>query len=226
MKRQKIKKFLETNIYATIILFFFIWSVFWAYNSYIISPQISTQLWSYDSSISFTWSVWNEWYYVNDKDNSAIIWNYFKGYYYDSLFWFFKLDWSSNAGDNVRIIGSTTKCVNWYWYKLWGKAYSQVSWYIDFGYDNNTFVYYCLSDKKLHWTAYWKYIWYQSFDWIQIDVSVDVPSLVEKVKNDLFRNDTTNIENSTILSQDEIKSLWWNLIQIDDTKESIFYIIK
>lgn len=227
MKTQKINKFLQVNLYLVILSFFVVWTVFWAYTSYMITPQNALSQWSYNSIISFTWSTWKEGYYVNDKDNSSIIWNYFKWYYFDNVYWFFKLDWSSNSTDNVRILWSTTACSTWYGYKLWWKAYSEKVWFIDFNYSADTYVYYCLDDKKLHWKAYWKYIWTQSFEWIQVDVVVDVVDLVEKVNNTtIFKNDTTQIEKSTTLSQEEIKTLWWNLIQIDEKSESIFYIIK
>ena len=227
MKKQKIKKILRKNIFFVMISFFIVWTVFWAFTSFLISSQYSTDLWSNNSVISFTWTVWNEWYYVNEENNSTVIWNYFKWYYYDSLFWFFKLDWSSNTEENVKVASSTSLCDGGYWYKLSWKAYSEISWYIDFSYNSTTFVYYCLGDWLLHWTAYWKYIWFQNFDWIQVSLVADVESLIEKVNNDtIFINDTTNIETSTTITGEEIETIWWDLIQIDEKRESIFYIIK
>jgi hypothetical protein len=231
MKKQKLKKIIKKNIVWVLFSFFIIWSVFWAFTSYLITTQSATELWSNNSIVSFTWSVWNEWYYVNDWDNSAIIWNYFTWYYYDSLFWFFKLDWSSNPNENVRISWSTSICSTWYWYKLEWKAYSEISWYIDFNYNSSTFVYYCLDDGKLHGTAYWKYIWYQDFEWIQVEVVNSVTDLTNNVSWSLFINDTTNINNSIVWWWwEEIiwwwTVLWWNVNQLIDTNESIFYIIK
>lgn len=227
MKLQKIKKFLMNNLYILWSSFFIVWTAFWAYTTYLISSQYSTNLWSYGNVVSFTWATWNEWYYVNNKDNSSIIWNYFKWYYYDSVYWYFKLDWSTDSSENVKIVWSTTACSTGYGYKLWWKAYSEMSGYIDFNYNSNTFVYYCLDDWKLHWKAYWQYIWYQDFEWIDISLVVDVVSLVEKVSNtDIFQNDTTNVDNTNSLTPEELQSLWWNIIQFDERKESIFYIIK
>lgn len=225
-KQNKIKKILKRNIFLMILFFFIIWTVFWAFTSTLINIQTSTGTGSNNSKISFSWWI-DAWYYVNDEDNSAIIGNYFEWYYYDNLFWFFKLDWSSNPNDNVRIVWSTSLCSTGYWYKLWWKAYSEISGYIDFNYNSTTFVYFCLDDWKLHWTSYWKYIWFQDFNWIQIWIVVDIVDLIEKVNNDtIFKNDTTSIEKSTTITSEEIETIWWDLIQIDERKESIFYIIK
>ncbi len=227
MKKQKIKKILINNIFFVSVSFFIVWIVFWAFTAYLITPQYSTWLWSNNSVISFTWTTNNEWYYVNDDNNSSIIWNYFQWYYYDNLFWFFKLDWSTNPDDNVKIESSTSLCWTWYWYRFSWEAYSEISGYIDFNYNSTTFVYYCLDDWELHWTAYWKYIWFQDFEWIAILIVPDVISLIEKVNNDwLFQNDTSDIEKSTTITSEEIETVWWDLIQIDPKKESIFYIIK
>jgi len=208
------------------VIFFTIWTVFWSYTSYLITTQSSTNIWAYDSVVSFTWEAGKEWYYVNNDDNSAIITNYFSWYYYDSVYWYFKLDWSSDNTENVRIIWSTSMCNSWYWYKLWWKAYSELSGYIDFNYNLSTFVYYCLDDGKLHWQSYWRYIGYQDFEWIEIWVVTNIVDLIEKVSSALFTNDTTDIEKSTTVNNEDIETLWWDLIQIDDKKESLFYIIK
>ena len=239
MKKQKIKKhfkkFFKKHFYFASTLFFITGTVFWAFTSTLITPQTSTEVWSNNNEISFTWSSWNQGYYVNEWDDSAIIGNYFEGYYYDSLYWFFRLDWSSNKSENVRIIWSTTACATWYWYKLGWKAYSENAWYIDFNYNSSTFVYFCASDGKLHGTAYSEYIWFQDFEWIIVwVVSGSVPTnLTEKVENDtVFVNDTSNIDESTTSSPawtewwTVIETFGWDFIQFDPKKESVFYIIK
>ncbi|MDD2870498.1 MAG: hypothetical protein PHS49_00780 [Candidatus Gracilibacteria bacterium] len=227
MKKQQIKKFFVNNIYIVITSFFILGTVFGAYTSYQISPQLATNTGSYDNVISFTGTIGNEGYYVNNKDNSSIIGNYFKGYYYDDVYGYFKLDWSTDSIENVKIVGSTTACSTGYGYKLGGKAYSEMSGYIDFNYNSNTFVYYCLDDGKLHGKAYGKYIGYQDFEGIDINIVVDVVSLVEKVSNtSLFQNDTTNVDSINNLTPEERQALGGNIIQFDDKKESIFYIIK
>ncbi len=233
MKKNKIKKFIKLHMVLFLISFFMVWTVLGSFTSYVITSQYSDLTWSNGSNISFTWSTWKEWYYVNNRDNSAIIWNYFTWFYYDSLFWFFKLDWSPNEYDNVRIIDSTNKCSTWYWYKLWWKAYSEISWYIDFAYDDDTFVYYCLDTGELHGKAYWKYIWYQNFEWIELTIIKEVEDLtVTATATGVFINDVTTVNKSRALEPDLIPTywweinIWWNIYQIDTTKESIFYIIK
>jgi len=188
MKKQKIKESYEkyrNKTLATIFVFFVFSTVTFAtIFQFLINPTTSTTPWSFNSIVSFTWTIidWKQWYYINDGENSAVIWNYFKWYYFDSLHWYFKLDWSSNKNENVRIVDSTNKCSNSYWYKLAWKAYSENAWYIDFNYNNDTYVYWCRSDKKLHWFAYNKYTWYQNFDWVSIDVITDIISDVKSKK--------------------------------------------
>lgn len=227
MKKQKIKKFFSRYVYSIISSFFIFWTVFWAYTSFLITSQTADALGSSDSQISFLWTTSRQWYYVNNEDNSAVINNYFEWYYYDSLFWYFKLDWSTNSSNNVRIIDSTWKCPSWYWYKLWWKAYSDNGWFIDFNYNDDTFVYYCLNDWKLHWKSFSSNIWYQSFEWIEIALINDVIDLYEAVNNDsVFENDTTTINDTTPVNTSNDSNIWWDVLQLDITKESIFYIIK
>lgn len=228
MKKQQIKKFLNRKKIYIFASFFMFSSVYATFTLFLITPQTSTQVWSNNSIISFTWVTDKQWYYVNDENNSTIIKNYFKGYYYDNLYWYFKLDWSNDKTKNVKIIWSTDKCNTWYWYKLWWKAYNEFVWYIDFDYDLNNFVYFCSIDWKLHWKAYSKIIWFQNFEWIDIQIVVEVESLFEKITNYIFNNDTTEIEQNTynINNEQNLNTFWWDLIQTETVKESIFYIIK
>jgi hypothetical protein len=191
-----------------------------------LSHDTANWSWSNDSKIEF--SVVPDWnnfatYYTNKEDNSSIIWNYFKGYYYDSAYWYFKLDWSSDKSKNVRIVDSTDKC-NWYWYKLWWYAYSEDFWFIDFSYDDSHFVYYCVLDKELHWYAYLDKIWFQNFDWIWFEIAPQVDSDTGVVESDDFVNDKTEITNPYYENEDDV--IWWNVQYIKDTKWSVFYIIK
>ena len=246
MKKQKIKKIFKKNMIPILFLFFTMWTVFWAFTSYSIPIQSSSWTWSNWSIISFSWSysswyyiknwlledisltvsIVGSWFYVNSWDNSSIIWNYFKWYYYDSLYWYFKLDRSNNTYDNVRVIGSTTLCSSGYWYKLWWKAYSEVSGYINFNHSLSRFVYYCLDDEKLHWYAYWKYIWYQNFEWIWLSFVNDIADLFQNNNSNKFDNDTSIINVSREFIEEELDLLWWEINQVDPSRESIFYIIK
>lgn len=227
MKKQKIKKFFKRHIFSIIVSFFLFWTVFWSYTSLLIVSQQADNVWSNNSQVSFTWTTDKEWYYVNNKENSAIINNYFEWYYFDNLYWFFKLNWSSDKYKNVRIVDSTWKCSTWYWYKLWWKAYSENGGYIDFNYGLNTFVYYCLDTWTLHWSAYSSYIWYQSFEWISISVVNSITDLTNNVnKKTVFENDSSHINEPTSSNPTWFTKLGWDIYQIDVTKESIFYIVK
>ena len=235
MKKQKIKKILKFpyNILVASVfsLGFSIWILFAVvFTELPISWQTASWTWSYGSKVLIKDEVTNSWaYYVNKGNNSSVIWNYFKWYYFDSLFWYFRLDWSTNLRDNVRIVDSTSKCSTGYWYRLDWKAKWWLSWYIDFWYNKDTFVYYCLNDNKLYGRAYQKYIWFQDFDWIALEVLPNVESLIEKVNSDIFINDDTsiNIINSWWKGSNASESsLWWDIFHIKDTRESIFYIIK
>ena len=207
----------------------------------LISQQSSTNQGSNHSTISFsTGWITKFTYYVNDWNNSTIIWNYLKWYYYDSVFWYFRLDWSTDKTKNVRIVWTTSKCWSWVWYKLWGKAKGVYSiwgtdywsaWYIDFDYNSSTFVYYCESDKKLHWKWYSRWIWYQDFEWIWFEILVDWNSTTAFTwATDIFLNDNTDVDmiKSFTWSNSNawIDKLLWERYNFDATKESIFYIIK
>jgi hypothetical protein len=234
MKKQKnyYKKFW---IIISSILFILLWVAF-TYANLISSKELphfkATENWWNWSITEFTvnWTQWtaNATQYVNKENNSSIIGNYLKWYYYDSVYWFFKLDWSNDESKNVRIINSTDKC-NGYWYKLWWYAYSENFWFIDFSYDNNTFVYYCVWEWswwnwKLHWFAYMPNIWFQNFEWIEFDIKPEVTTKAAEIQDDSFVNDTTEITKPEF--ENDIEAINWNAQYLNDRKWSIFYIIK
>ncbi len=209
-----------------------------------INPQYATSSWSNSSQVSFmstwtlissTWTLMEDfyWWYVNRDNDSSIIWNYLRGYYYDNVFWFFKLDWDNNQNNNVHFVASTTKCSTWYGYKLaWFARWVQTSqswewwyiWFINFAYNNNIFVYYCKDDNKLHWHAYSKDLWFQSFEWISFEIiTSELKISVPKNTNSFFVNDYSNIFNESTETFDSIQGDVYNMKQ---GKESIFYIIK
>ena len=241
MKKQKRKFFFTFYKKVIFILIFVLWFSLWiafavvVFKETIIVNQTASWTWSYNSKISFRTEAitptWTWAYYINQWNNSSIIWNSFSGYYYDSIYWYFKLDWSSDIEDNVRITESTNKCTTGYWYKLDWKAKWWWAGFIDFWYDDNTFVYYCMDDNKMYGRSYGEYIWYQDFEWITLEILPDVESLVEYVtEKDIFINDKSTIDNITSptwkTSNAWNNELWWDKFDIDDTKESIFYIIK
>lgn len=234
MKRHKFKKLLKK--YNQVVFFSLLWIftssfvVFAADVFETISYQSASWTGSNNSIIHFSY-FWEDTEYVNKWANISIIGNYFRGYYYDSILWYFKLDWSlDDPTKNVRIISSTTKCPSGYGYKLWWYAYSTYAGFMDFNYNNNIFVYYCESDESLHGYAYSKYGWFQSFEGIQFEILPWSWATTVLSWTGLFVNDTTDIwGESTYNWADSIpdyNNLGWDIFEYDDTKESIFYIFK
>jgi len=168
--------------------------------------------------------------YVNKWNNSTVVWNYFQWYYYDSLLGFFRLDWSSNTSENVRIVGSTGACPSGYGYKLWGYAYSEASGFIDFDYNGSIFVYYCETDKSLHGHAYSELVWFQNFEGIGFEIIPNIWTIAEVTGTGVFVNDVTNIIDivtyTGATSNYDYNVIWWDIVNLDTTEESIFYIIK
>ena len=134
--------------------------------SAISSGSNNNQIWfSTGTASTGTTSYWNK---NNDSDT---IGNYLAGYYYDTQFGFFRLDWNAlDMTQNVRIISSTDKCSTGYGYKIGGYAQSDFAGFMQFDYDANNFVYYCQSDKKLHGWAYNESLGFQSFEGIGFEI--------------------------------------------------------
>lgn len=190
-----------------------------------LSNQSATSPGSSTSIISVsTWSITQ---YINENNDSETIGNYFKWYYYDSLFWFFKLDWSPTLTNNVRVIASTDKCSSGYWYKIWWYAYSEYSGLIDFDYSNDIFVYYCDSDSKLHWFAYSENNWFQNFEWISlslVSVTSNIPSIFQNTWDPFFvNNNTMLLQNKNDIFTNVIQ---WQVNNVEVAKETIFYVLK
>ncbi len=110
--------------------------------------------------------------YVNRDDDSATVGNYLRGYYYDTVYGFFRLDWdSADPSNNVRVSDSTDRCGNGYGYRFDGFARGIDAGFLDFGYDDSTFVYYCESDGLLHGYAYSPDSGFQNFEGISVTLS-------------------------------------------------------
>ncbi len=176
--------------------------------------------------------------YINKWDNSSVIGNYFKGYYYDSILGYFQTDWSSNPLENVRVRSSTSACGTAYGYKLWWYAYSTAFWFVDFDYNSSVFVYYCVDDASLHWYAYNETLGFQNFEGISFDIRVSAAlDPVVPTGTGVFVNDNTNIIESIPPSSPGNNGGWSNsnfdgnsiqndIIKFESQKESLFYIIK
>ncbi len=147
------------------------------------SPQSATSSGSNNSQIWFSTGSTSSGTtsYINKNNDSDVIGNYLRGYYYDTQFGYFKLDWNeTNANENVHVASSTDKCGTGYGYKFSGFAQSTTAGFINFNHDVSNFVYYCESDKKLHGWAYSEHLGFQSFEGIGFEVvalSQNNPSL-------------------------------------------------
>ena len=170
--------------------------------------------------------------YINKDNDSTTISNYLIGYYYDTQYGLFRLDWdATNPNNNVRIIDSTDKCTTGYGYKLGGFARGAVyngtipdAGFFNFNYSDDIYVYYCESDGKLHGTAYDLDYGFQSFEGIQFDI-IAKSDLTPAI---LGNPDPFFVNNNSILL---LPSVGWNSVQGDEAatdwgKSSTFYIIK
>ena len=168
--------------------------------------------------------------YYNLWDNSSAIWNYFAGYYHDTVLGFFILNWSPLSSNNVKITGGTNLCSSGYGYKLWGYAYSKTVGFINFAYNSSIYVYYCVSDGKLHGFAYNKYSWFQNFEGIAFNLFPTISNTSTTNSNWLFVNDVTKLTTPTAYTwaNSNTKSgvIWGDNASLDDTQEQQFYIIK
>jgi len=225
MKKQ-IKSFKNLFFVNTLVILFFLWSAYAANKvAENIAVQTSSGTGSSNSQITFL-----SWAYINTWNNSTVIGNYFQGYYYDSVYGFFHLNWDdAELKNNVHISGSTDKCSSWYGYKLGGYAYSENFGFIDFDYDSASYVYYCLADKQLHGYAYSEIVGFQNFEaiWFEIITSSDITVNPNATSNDGFTNDSTTVSDSpTSNYQPQPNKIWTDTFEFRDTDESIFYIIK
>lgn len=239
---QKKKKIL--NYLALLGLLFFTVIVSSVQAADVISHVFSSQTATAQGSNGSLISVDSNLEYFNKGNNSSIIWNYFSGYYYDSMYGFFQTDWSTSDVENVRIIGSTSACGNSYGYKLWGYAYSPSSWFVDFDFNSSIFVYYCVNDGSLHGHAYSDALWLQNFEDIAFDIEVASITVAEEpTGTGAFTNDNTQIltpveddddpaeiqdpntpdDNDSNFSPTSIQN---DIIEFNTDKETLFYIIK
>ena len=236
MKKQiiRFKNILFIYLYSSLLL---LWS---AYAIDIISENISVQtsLWNGSSNSQITFSDVD---YINAGNNSTIIWNYLSGSYYDTATGFFELYWDdSNLKNNVHITWSTTLCPSDYGYRLAWYAYSENFGLINFDTGSSNYVYYCFEDRKLHGYAYSELIWFQNFEWISFDVRTDsnIVSDPNANTNTGFTNDFTDIDAiDRFIPRDsdappienipvQPNRIGTEILEFEDTQESIFYIIK
>lgn len=195
-----------------------------------IPSQAAATAWWNNNTVWFSTgstSTWAQYYiqYINRDNDSFILNNYLKGYYYDTQYGFFRLDWNStNLTENVYISNSTDRCPSGYGYRFDGFAQGIDAGFMDFGYDENTYVYYCESDNKLHGYAYSPDFWLQSFEGIMFSVgssSTNLASMNTSI-------DPFFVNNSSILliPDTSSQSIQSDVSSSDWGKSTIFYIVK
>lgn len=201
-------------------IFFMVMCLLYPYNflmavddEYII-PSIG------NSSIFFsTWSIQTKYY--NKDSNSDIIGNYLSGSYYSTTYGYFDFI-------DVSFVWSTSACLTGYGYRLSGKAKSETGGFIDFWYNKNTFVYYCMNDNKLYGKAYMPSLWEQIFDGITFSIlpNLSTPSL--PTENTFFVNNVTTIFSNHVLTPGDRESnrVWSDIQPLTYGSEVIFYIWK
>lgn len=206
------------NIFSIIFIFIFFFQIVLAIDKENIVDSSNNLS---DNTYFSTWWTWKETKYFNKNSNSDIVGDYLWWYYYNKNYWFFKLDWSDDKTKNVRIVWSTSKCLNWYWYRFdwyaqsWNWVVSNAG-LIDFWYNKDTYVYYCVWDKRLYWKAYSPAIWEIIFDWILLEIlPVSLNPTVNNSKDAFFVN---NYSNLFYVNFEEKWIKYW--------AESIFYIWK
>ena len=225
MKKRKV------FVILSILFFSFLQQVFW---KDVLHEVIENQISNWNRPILIgTWATSGSWVeYMNKMWNTDVRGNYFKWYYYDPFYWFFKLDWSNNSEENVRFVGGTGKCITGYWYRLDGAALSQTAGKIYFNYDSNHQVYYCVNTNTLYGKAYSPVIGSQNFEWVSFSL---IPSNVQT--NPSFSGNTNFVNDSTIIfyvnnqkekltpSQEKSVQLW-ETTYYETWSENIFYIFK
>jgi len=127
---------------------------------------------------------------VNLNNDDSLVWDYFSGFYHDSAYWAFEMQfrdvsWSSwdtqwVSISNMDVSDNCTDSTSHRWYKLIGFSYNREFWAMDFAYDNNNYAYICVprnenSDEVwyLWWNAYSELMGSQNFGGIELDVFVD-----------------------------------------------------
>jgi len=202
-------------------------------SAHVFSSQTASGTWSSSSKISVDSNL----EYINRWNNSSIIWNYFSWYYYDTILWFFETDWSSSLSENVRVVWSTPKCGTSYGYKLWGYAYSATYGFVDFDYNDDIYVYYCVGDSQLYWYSYSEQVWFQDFEWITFPIAVewavipDTPTGSWSFANEGVDTSDNSIwedppDGEAVNSNFTPNTIQNDVIEFDVDRESLFYIIK
>ena len=241
MKKNKKKKFFsKKRFFSKIWIFSFITilSLIWVYAIDTIWDYIKTQTstWTWTNQNKITFSKHKTTYYINKDDDNILIWDMLRWYYYDNIYWYFRLDWSQNSSDNVHITNETVS--NWActeWYKFSWKAYSKYMWYINFNYSSSIFVYYCKTDNKIYWDTYSTNLWKQNLDWIKINLREKqiIDNIEQKVE---IQDDNQYIEDDNTIDWTNKNwnnnNIWgWDKYEIENSNTekldwNVFWIIK
>ncbi len=162
---------------------------------------------------------------INLDNDTSLEGDYFTGFYHDTVYWPFEMDYSVYPWNSQRVSITSeivTNCddnLTHVWYKLDGFSYNEEFWAMNFNdTDTGNFVYICvprLENSELSsylWgNAYSKYIGTQHFGGIEFDAfvdrSIDHSSEGRYVRVDgvtSSQNENTNIEEF----ENDIRVIW------------------
>jgi hypothetical protein len=243
MKKNKNKKFFLSKRFLSkfwISIWIIIFSLIWVYWIDTIWDYIKTQTstWTWTNSNKITFSNKKTTYYINKNDDDILTWDKLRWYYYDNIYWYFRLDWSQTESNNVHITSTSSISIDSCnkWWKFSWKAYSKYMWYIDFNHTWSwTFVYYCEDDKKIYWNTNSTNLWKQNLNWIEINIREKqiIDDITQKVET---QDDNNYIENTGSIQSTD--NNWndnniggWDKYEIEksDIEElewNVFWIIK
>lgn len=156
----------------------------------IIPETTNDSLWprSYDNQELYiqSWAL----QIVNRDTDTSLVWDYFSGYYYDSVYGIFHTDYrelSWNNSDiqkvqitNIDVSSNCNDAITHQWYKLEWFSYSEDFWAMNFNHDANNYVFICVPRDEnsnllsyLWWNAFSELIGTQYFGGIEFDGYVD-----------------------------------------------------
>jgi len=213
-----------TRIFLALFLtVWFSFSAYWVYTliDNITWSQESTTQWSVNQNIKTINT--GDLSFMNQWNDTQMIWNFFSWYYYDEAYGVFETD--AVSGQEVRVASASWNCSD-------GTARYELEWYAyseNFGavWFSNTLdganIYICINDDTdspsygesyFDGYAYSDLIWLQSFDGIEFEWYTDIEDVEEDedgvlgrfVKVDGIVSSTQNSLGSEF--NQEIKILW------------------
>lgn len=237
------KNFIKKNDFKKIIfpILIFISYISFVYWVDVIWDYIKTQqaIWTWTNNNKITFSRIKTTYYINKDNDNNLTWDQLRWFYYDNIYWYFRLDWSDDLDKNVHISSNSPITITWKCNKAWKfswKAYSKYVWYINFNYDSNYYVYYCEDDWKLYWYAYDDNLGSQPMNEIKININNQNQEIqnIDDINNYTQDNRVIkeNTIDSTIRNYRDYNIGGWDWYEIENTSswnvinDNIFWIVK